>query len=95
MRPLGGRAPRGSGDDLSVCWEPHLPRANSSQTQDNPVMIEPAITPGFPSGEQYREMSIKLRELARLCRFAYGRRELLQLAAVFNRRADHFDSRAL
>jgi hypothetical protein len=95
MRPLGGRAPRGSGDGLSICREPHLQRANSSQTQDNPVMIEPRISAGFPSGEHYRAMAVKLRELARLCRFAYGRRELLKLAAVFNRRADHFDSRAL
>jgi hypothetical protein len=60
-----------------------------------PFMREAPVNSPFPNGENYREMAIKLRELARLCRFAYGRKELLQLAAVFHRRADHFDRRAL
>jgi len=58
-------------------------------------MIKPPISAGFPSGEHYRDMAARLRELARQCHYAYARRELLQLAAFFDRRADHFDSRAL
>ena len=36
----------------------------------------------------------RLRELARQCRFPGARRELLNLAASFDRRADHFDAAA-
>jgi hypothetical protein len=39
-------------------------------------------------------MAGKLRELARHCRFAGARRELLQLATNYDGRADHIDSRA-
>src|SRR5215472_10574996 len=78
--PLGAKSVRPLGG--SICQEP-----------SNPVMIEPPISAGFPSGGNYREMAVKIRELARQCRQTYGRRELLQLAAVFDRRADHFDSR--
>lgn len=46
-----------------------------------------------PDGEHYREMARGLRELARHCRFAGARRELLDLAASYERRADHFDCR--
>jgi hypothetical protein len=35
-----------------------------------------------------------LRKLARQCRFPGARRELLQLAANYDRRADHFECRA-
>jgi hypothetical protein len=45
-------------------------------------------------GWHYREMAHGLRKLARQCRFAGARRELLQLAASYERRADHFDDRA-
>jgi hypothetical protein len=47
-----------------------------------------------PDGEHYREMARGLRELARQCRFAGARRELLHLAASYDRRANHFDCRA-
>jgi hypothetical protein len=45
-------------------------------------------------GSHYREMAHGLRKLAHQCRFAGARRELLQLAASYERRADHFDDRA-
>jgi hypothetical protein len=47
-----------------------------------------------PDGEHYREMARGLRQLAHKCRLPGARRELLQLAASYDRRADHFDSRA-
>jgi hypothetical protein len=45
-------------------------------------------------GEHYREMATGLRELARQCRFPGARKELLQLAARYDRRAEYFDARA-
>jgi hypothetical protein len=47
-----------------------------------------------PDGAHYREMALGLRKLARQCRFPGARRELLQLAASYDRRADHFERRA-
>ena len=44
-------------------------------------------------GAHYKELAHKLRQLARECRFVGARRELLQLAASFERRADHLDRR--
>jgi hypothetical protein len=46
-----------------------------------------------PDGAHYREMAHGLRKLARQCRFPGARRELLQLAASYDRRADHFENR--
>ena len=43
---------------------------------------------------QYRELSDKLRELARACAFPGPRRSLMRLAGVFDRRAAHFDAKA-
>jgi hypothetical protein len=45
-------------------------------------------------GAHYREMADQLRKLAHQCRFAGARRELLQLAASYTRRADIYDARA-
>ena len=45
-------------------------------------------------GAHYREIAYKLRDLARQCHFPGARRELLNLAASFDRRAEHFASRA-
>jgi hypothetical protein len=42
-----------------------------------------------PDGNHYRDVAGKLRELARYCRFAGARRELLQLATNYDGRADH------
>jgi len=46
------------------------------------------------NGEHFREIAGKLRETARQCRFVVARRELLELAASFERRAAHFDNRS-
>jgi hypothetical protein len=43
---------------------------------------------------EYRELSGKLRELARACLFPGPRRSLLQLAVSFDVRAAHFDCEA-
>jgi hypothetical protein len=45
-------------------------------------------------GAHYREVAHGLRKLARQCRFPGARRELLQLAANYDRRAEHFECRA-
>ena len=50
--------------------------------------------PIMPSGEHYREVAMELRMVARRCRFPGVRKELIQLAAKYDRRADHFDDRA-
>ena len=57
-------------------------------------MNEPRDTALPIDGAHYREMAHGLRKLARQCRLAGARRELLQLAASYERRADHFDGRA-
>jgi hypothetical protein len=62
-------------------WEP-LPMDGRQQS----------ATP--PDAAHYREMAHGLRALARQCRFPGARRELLQLAASYDRRADHFECRA-
>jgi hypothetical protein len=61
-------------------WEA-LP-ANGPQHSDPP-----------PDGAHYKEMAHGLRTLARQCRFPGARRELLQLAASYDRRAAHFERR--
>ena len=59
-------------------------------------MNEPLnTTPLLDGALHYREMAHGLRKLARQCRFAGARRELLQLAASYDRRADHFEVRTL
>jgi hypothetical protein len=45
-------------------------------------------------GAHYREVAHGLRKLAHQCRFPGARRELLHLAATYDRRADHFECRA-
>lgn len=52
-----------------------------------PVEVPP------PSGANLREMAQGLRHLARDCRFPGARREVLDLAARFDRRADYLDWR--
>jgi len=47
-----------------------------------------------PDSGHYREMASKLRELARECRFPGARRELLDLAERYERRADNLDVRS-
>jgi hypothetical protein len=57
-------------------------------------MNQPRVNALPIDGAHYREMAHGLRTLARRCRLAGARRELLQLAASYERRADHFDCRA-
>ena len=57
-------------------------------------MSEPRNSAPPPDSAHYREIADKLRELARQCRFPGARRELLDLAASYERRADHFECRA-
>jgi hypothetical protein len=42
----------------------------------------------------YREIASKLRVVARECCFPIARREVLDLAARYDRRADHFEASA-
>jgi hypothetical protein len=57
-------------------------------------MIWPWDSASPIDGAHYREVAHGLRKLARQCRFPGARKELLQLAARYDRRADHFDCRA-
>jgi hypothetical protein len=49
--------------------------------------------PNLPpqNGGHYRNLAGRLRLVARECRFPNARQELLDLAARYERRADHFD----
>ena len=55
--------------------------------------IKLATSPSPLDGALFREIADGLRKLAHRCRPAVSRRELLKLAASFDRRADCFDSR--
>jgi hypothetical protein len=48
----------------------------------------------FPDGDHYREMAGRVRELARLTRSPWIRRELVDLAKRYDRRGDYFDCRS-
>jgi hypothetical protein len=41
----------------------------------------------LPDGKHYRELAGKVREVARLTRFPFARRQLIRLAASFEYRA--------
>jgi hypothetical protein len=58
------------------------------------LMSEPPDSAPPPDSAHYREIAHRLRELARGCRFPGARRELLDLAASYERRADHLECRA-
>jgi hypothetical protein len=66
----------------------------------NPDIGEAAPVNGSSSGRppfdgaHYREIAKRLRELARQCRFPGARRELLDLAATYERRAQQLEGRA-
>jgi hypothetical protein len=64
------------------------------ENRDAFPMNEPRDSASPLGGEHYREMASGLRKLAHQCRFAGARRELLDLAARYDRRADYFDGRA-
>ena len=71
-----------------LCW--------TSPDRDSPAPPpESALAAGpqYPGGEHYWEIAGKLRQVARQCRFAGARRELLHLAANYERRGNYIDSR--
>src|SRR5271169_2268579 len=47
--------------------------------------------PSLPNGHDYRELAVKIREIARQTRVPFARRELLRLATSYQRRGDHLD----
>ena len=49
--------------------------------------------PAHPSDDDYRELARKIREVAGQTRLTVARRELLRLAANYERGADHLDRR--
>jgi hypothetical protein len=46
----------------------------------------------YDAGRTYREIASQLRELARRCWVKTGRGELVQLATIFEHRAERFDN---
>jgi hypothetical protein len=57
-------------------------------------MEEPQANAARPDSEHYRKIAKKLRELAREFRFPDAHREILDLAARYERRADNLDARS-
>jgi hypothetical protein len=49
--------------------------------------------PPLPSGDDYRDLAGKIREVAGRTLLAVARRELLRLAASYDRRGDPLDRR--
>jgi hypothetical protein len=47
--------------------------------------------PPLPTGEDYRALAGRVRELAAGTRLPYARRELIRLAGSYERRGDHLD----
>jgi hypothetical protein len=45
----------------------------------------------LPTGEDYRDLAGKIREIAGKTRLPVARRELVRLAASYDRRGDHLD----
>jgi hypothetical protein len=67
-----------------------------SASMKRPVETSPEIArrnnPPPPNGAHFREMARGLRSLARRCRYPGARKEMLELAASFDRRAGHLDA---
>jgi hypothetical protein len=57
-------------------------------------MEEPGTMAPRLDSQHYRELAIKLRELARQCRFPGARHEILVLASQYEGRANHLDTRS-
>ena len=68
-------------------------RRSRSSALPLPMILARGSVPPL-DGAHYREVAHGLRKLARQCRFPGARRELLQLAARYDRRAEHFECRA-
>src|SRR5271170_1800779 len=60
--------------------------------KSTPILLTEA-PPSLPSGNDYRELAVKIREIARQTRLPFARRELLRLATSYQRRGDHLDRR--
>jgi hypothetical protein len=54
----------------------------------------PHESPLLPDGDDYRELAGKIREIAGKTRLPVARRELIRLAASYDRRRDHLDRRS-
>jgi|SRR6516162_5741562 len=78
---------------LSNVVLPGVALVTDRDRQEALPMDGPRNSPRSIDGEHYREMADGLRKLAHQCRFAGARRELLELAASYHRRADHLDGR--
>jgi hypothetical protein len=65
-----------------------------SASMKRPVETSPKMgnSPLPPNGAHFREMARELRLLARRCRYPGARKEMLELAASFDRRAGHLDA---
>ena len=63
-------------------------RSNEAEMSEQPD-VPPHLPP--PNGGHYSNLAGKLRLVARECHFPNARQELLDLAARYERRADHFD----
>src|SRR5438105_6431128 len=70
------------------------PKAVLGTLGDQSSMEYPEANAAPPDSDHYREMARKLRELAREFRFPGARRELLELALRYERRADSVDARS-
>jgi len=57
------------------------------------LSLRPEPIPSLPTGDDYRDLAAKIREVARQTRLLVARRELIRLAASYVRRADHLDQR--
>ena len=60
-------------------------RSNVAEMNEHTDITQPS------NGEHYRGVARKLCGVARECRFPIVRKELLDLAARYERRGDHFD----
>ncbi|HEU0157625.1 MAG TPA: hypothetical protein VFQ82_16260 [Stellaceae bacterium] len=60
---------------------------------DLPAVSAPPYSASVSGGAHLREIAQRIRNAARECRFPRARREMLDLAASFDRRANYFDSR--
>jgi hypothetical protein len=54
-------------------------------------LTEPLLNP--PTDDDYRELAVKIREIARQTRLPVARRELVRLAASYETRGAHLDRR--
>ena len=72
----------------------HGVRSRRLQQPLNTRPMNPPDSASAPGGAHFRHLASGLRALARHCRFPGARRELLDLAASFERRANHLVARA-